>query len=285
MNFVGKASVSDEVLEESNIITSISTIQDQQIRVRDSIELPNNLKINKLVIQTQYENELSEDHTDNIYDSKTCQAVEETSEENNPGENKQSQDINCKQASVVPQLSVLKVTKNEPEQHVGQICGKTFKTSSNLNVVHVRIHSAERKFVCNICEKSYKHSTQLINHKQIHTGEKPFTCYYKNCQKKFTQLGQLKKHVRVHTGERPYECSVCLKRFSRGYHLQTHGKLHTKAGLHVCNLCEKSYTQAPQLRIHMRTHLMTKDFSCSVCRKSFHKISVRNKHMQIHVKT
>lgn len=266
--------------DESNTITSISTIKDQQIRVRRQI---------------QSENELSQDIflTENLYDSNICSNVEETTEkiisvestdmnlDDKPGETVTLPDfsiINC----MVPHLSVPKVAEKEPE-YVCQICGKTFKTTSILNV-HVRSHSSERKFICNVCKKSYKYSTQLINHKRLHTGEKTFGCYHENCQKTFAQLGQLKKHVRIHTGERPYECTVCLKRFTRGYHLQTHIKLHTKAALHVCHLCGKSYTQAPQLRIHIRTHSSTKDFNCSVCQKSFHKISVRNKHMQIHVK-
>lgn len=291
MNFIGKAapskSVSDKTLNELNLIKSLSTLKDQQIRVRNHIESTNNCasngisKINMPAVQTQFESELSLDSflTDKTYHSNICQDSEETLEKDISAD---ISIINCMETSIVPQLSELKASKEEPE-YVCQICNKTFKTTSNLNV-HVRIHSAERKFVCSNCPKSYKYSTQLINHKRLHTGEKPFGCYHKNCQKTFAQLGQLKKHVRVHTGERPYECTVCSKRFTRGYHLQTHRKLHTKAALHVCHLCEKSYTQAPQLRIHMTTHSTTKDFNCSVCQKSFHKISVRNKHMQIHVK-
>lgn len=275
-----------DTLAESIVITSI---------VGEHTETANKLVSHGIEsVNFQSEEELSQVIflTDNM-----CQYAEETTETNTSVKNHYIslediperidtlQDISintCMQTRIEPKLSVLNTTKNDPA-NVCQICDKTFKTTSNLNV-HVRIHCSERKFVCNTCKKSYKYSTQLINHKRLHTGEKPFGCYHKSCEKTFAQLGQLTKHVRVHTGESPYECKVCLKRFKRGYHLRTHLKLHTKSALHVCDLCGKSYTQAPQLRIHMRTHSTTKDFNCTVCQKSFHKVSVRNKHMQIHLK-
>ncbi|ELU16453.1 hypothetical protein CAPTEDRAFT_70417, partial [Capitella teleta] len=54
----------------------------------------------------------------------------------------------------------------------------------------------------------------------VHTGERPFECDV--CQKAFSERGALEQHMRVHTGERPFECDVCQKVFSQKKALERH---------------------------------------------------------------
>ncbi|CAL1274871.1 unnamed protein product, partial [Larinioides sclopetarius] len=43
-------------------------------------------------------------------------------------------------------------------------CGRGFKASSNLRV-HLRVHTKERPYSCEICNKSFIYSSGLRSHK------------------------------------------------------------------------------------------------------------------------
>uniref|UniRef100_A0A671MQN5 Transcription factor E4F1 n=1 Tax=Sinocyclocheilus anshuiensis TaxID=1608454 RepID=A0A671MQN5_9TELE len=82
--------------------------------------------------------------------------------------------------------------------------------------------NAEGRYICDICEKTFKTTNILRAHMFTHTDQKDFKCEI--CQTAFRTKGSLIRHNRRHTDERPYRCNQCGLAFRESGALTRHLK-------------------------------------------------------------
>ncbi|KAJ8921027.1 hypothetical protein NQ315_015823 [Exocentrus adspersus] len=145
-------------------------------------------------------------------------------------------------------------------------CNKSFKHSQLLQR-HQLVHSDERPFRCSECLASFKTHANLTNHEAVHTGEKKFVC--NKCGQRFAHRTSLTLHQRWHEGYKPHTCDVCHKSFSQKGNLAEHKRIHTGEKPYCCDHCGRSFTTSSQFSLHRKRHTGEKPWTCSFCGKSF----------------
>lgn len=194
--------------------------------------------------------------------------------------------------------------KSEPGSESDTV-GFTPSVAENKMVDHL---TGREMHACSYCNKRFNYRSQVIIHERVHTRERPFVC--KQCGKGFSQINNLKKHQLCHRGgEGNHECGECGKAFchaqSRKNHMvAAHGfgtrldceacgkTFHNKKALIAhstshsrafgCELCGNAFGTKQTLKTHQFTHTGERPFICNYCGKSFAYLCNLKTHKRVH---
>ncbi|KAI8771362.1 zinc finger protein 1 [Biomphalaria glabrata] len=169
---------------------------------------------------------------------------------------------------------------------------------------HQMIHTDEKKFKCQTCQKRFWRKANLKCHQRIHTSKKSlkfhiwqpknfenhllrhtlkkntFKCQI--CLKEYSASSSLKSHQMIHTDDNKFKCQNCQKS-----ELKSHKMIHTDEKTFKCHICQREFSCSTYLKAHLRRHTATceKAFECQICLCEFSYSRTLKSHMLRHTGT
>ena len=165
-------------------------------------------------------------------------------------------------------------------------CNRVFTRSDRLRF-HQSLHTGERPYRCELCDKSYIRPEYLKrHHKTSHTPKEDSILIERclHCDKQFTSTDSLKRHIKIshldQNGKR-FPCTICGRTFHKSLFLKGHMmKKHAiKPSSHECDICGKFFQIASKLKRHMETH--NKKYMCTDCNEICENWTLLRKHRSI----
>ena len=151
-------------------------------------------------------------------------------------------------------------------------------------------HTKERKYQCQICQKSFMRVETLLNH--VKTHNKRFECQI--CSKLFPSQGTLNNHIKqTHENPGSFECQICSKKFNRKETLKNHQKVHdrNRPKPYKCQRCCYATDKNWDMKLHEKAHenqdkklaKIKNPLKCEKCSAFFKNKYLSTQHMkQVH---
>ena len=101
-------------------------------------------------------------------------------------------------------------------------CKKYLSTKGNLKT-HIDRCLGIKNFKCPKCKTAFSQKIELQNHmKYKHSDDRNYICDVEGCGKAFKSKSNLAQHKQTHSEERPHQCPYCEKAYKQFNDLLTH---------------------------------------------------------------
>ena len=128
---------------------------------------------------------------------------------------------------------------------------------------HMRSHTGQKPFECEICGLGFSTKGALKRHEYTHEKEKKFKCDKCPDDRFFRNPAQLQKHMVLH-GEKRYKCFKCEKMFHKSCSLKDHERIHINVKPFGCQFCDKRFITSGHLKEHTRKQNQNSRLSAQV---------------------
>lgn len=200
-------------------------------------------------------------------------------------------------------------------KHRCRYCGKIFGSFSALQI-HLRSHTGERPFKCNMCPSSFTTKGNLKVHYQRHTDSAmPFEALdanrsfrlVGNVDKEATDLRKTPKTTRSRDGNSPmppgderlsastveqllqpkshkkaWESFIEITSTPKATELQSMNDEQNGSESNKCPICHRMLSCRSALRQHYRTHTGERPFICRLCGRAFTTKGNLKTHISVH---
>ena len=144
----------------------------------------------------------------------------------------------------IKKTSVQSINDHYKQRHEKVTCKISDKSFTTLNTrdKHMYTHESKKRHVCNQCGKEFPFASMLKDHKDQHTKDKRYPCWWPGCKRGFSYSWDLKKHIKMHKNEKkPEKCTHCDYSNPDPWNLKQHMQTHIDETPHKCKFCGKGF--------------------------------------------